>query len=529
MKRNIALLGAGRWGEKLLRVLYEREAVGWVYVRSLQKYKSLQEAYPGLHWTTDLSEIWRAEACQAVVIATPASTHPELIEAALLAGKDVFCEKPIAFSLGQVRRLAALAKEKARLLMGGHVLHYHPAVEALKQLLAEGKLGKLVAFHAERTGLGRFPLSEDALWGLAIHDLGLVQYLLPVEVEEIKAQAQQAVSSDKAEAVWVHLQLASGVKGEIFASWLYPERRRRLTLIGTEGMAVFSEDGEKPSLTFHAHRFVWHNGQVPTLYPAQSGEKVSLPSVEPLAVEMEHFLECVRTRSEPRTSVQALEPVIALAERIHRRLYPDAEAARTYFVHPTAIVDEEVEIGEGTKIWHFSHVLRGSRIGKNCVLGQNVVVGPFVRVGNNCKIQNNVSLYYGVELEDGVLCGPSCVFTNDKYPRAFIERRNEFLQTRVRQGATLGANATIMCGTTIGRFAMVGAGAVVLHDVPDHALVVGNPARQVGWVCECGETLRELQQDELYYCDRCDLTYRRTLKGLEKVAHPSDVGEAHQT
>jgi UDP-2-acetamido-3-amino-2,3-dideoxy-glucuronate N-acetyltransferase len=138
-------------------------------------------------------------------------------------------------------------------------------------------------------------------------------------------------------------------------------------------------------------------------------------------------------------------------------------------------------------------------------------------VGNNCKIQNNVSLYYGVELEDGVLCGPSCVFTNDKYPRAFIERRNEFLQTRVRRGATIGANATIMCGTTIGRFAMVAAGAVVTQDVPDHALVVGNPARQVGWVCECGETLEEKQPDSLYYCERCDLYYQRTLKGLEKI------------
>jgi UDP-2-acetamido-3-amino-2,3-dideoxy-glucuronate N-acetyltransferase len=242
-------------------------------------------------------------------------------------------------------------------------------------------------------------------------------------------------------------------------------------------------------------------------------EAVPFEVVEPLTAELQHFLSCIEGQATPQTPAEAILPAIALAERLYRQVRPEAAPALPYFVHPTALIDEEVEIGEGTKIWHFSHILRGSRIGKNCVLGQNVVVGPFVKVGNNCKIQNNVSLYYGVELEDGVLCGPSCVFTNDKYPRAFIERRNEFLQTRVRRGATLGANATIMCGVTIGQFAMVGAGAVVTQDVPDYALVVGNPARQVGWVCTCGETLSQ-RHEGLWHCQRCDTLYQETLKGL---------------
>lgn len=520
MSHGIALIGAGRWGEKLLRVLYQRGVLKRIYVRSPEKYESLRRTYPGVCWSSDLTEIWEDPGCRAVAIATPAPTHPELIERALRAGKDVFCEKPLAFSVAQVRYLADLAAEKGLLLMGGHILHYHPAVEVIQSFLAEGRIGRLLTFHAERTGLGRFPLTEDALWGLAIHDLGLLSYLLGTQPIEAKAHAQASTATVQADTVWIHLKYASGLQGEILASWTFPERRRRLTLIGTEGMLTFSEESEKPVLNYHAHRFIWHNGQDPHLKPADTVETIPVPATEPLAAEIDAFLQAIETRQEPRTSARALEPVIALAEKLHRQLFPEAEGSRDYFVHPTALVDENVEIGEGTKIWHFSHILRGSRIGKNCVLGQNVVVGPFVRVGNNCKIQNNVSLYYGVELEDGVLCGPSCVFTNDKYPRAFIERRNEFLQTRVRQGATLGANATIMCGTTIGRFAMVGAGAVVLHDVPDHALVVGNPARQVGWVCECGETLRELKPDELYYCDRCDLTYERTLKGLQKSTAP---------
>lgn len=159
------------------------------------------------------------------------------------------------------------------------------------------------------------------------------------------------------------------------------------------------------------------------------------------------------------------------------------------FIHPTAVVDAGAEIGAGSKIWHFCHVLAGSRIGERCILGQNVVVGPRVTVGAGCKVQNNVSLYESITLEDEVFCGPSCVFTNVLTPRAFVERKREFAPTLVKRGATIGANATIICGVTIGRYAMIGAGAVVTRDVPDYALVVGNPARRIGWVSRTGERL----------------------------------------
>ncbi|WP_374630627.1 acyltransferase [Ferrovibrio sp.] len=161
----------------------------------------------------------------------------------------------------------------------------------------------------------------------------------------------------------------------------------------------------------------------------------------------------------------------------------------SYYVHPSAIIDSDVQIGEGSKIWHFAHVLPGSRIGARCVLGQNTMVGPNVSLGDGCKLQNNVALYNGVTLEDDVFCGPSCVFTNVLTPRAFVERKNEFGPTLVKRGATIGANATIVCGHTIGAYAMIGAGAVVTKDVPDYALVVGNPARRIGWVSRTGERL----------------------------------------
>ena len=160
-----------------------------------------------------------------------------------------------------------------------------------------------------------------------------------------------------------------------------------------------------------------------------------------------------------------------------------------FFVHESSYIDDNVTIGSGTKIWHFSHIMSGSRIGGNCNIGQNVVIGPNAIIGNNCKIQNNISVYEGVELEDNVFCGPSMVFTNVYNPRCEISRRNEFRKTLVKTGATLGANCTIVCGVTIGRYAFIGAGAVVNRDVPDYALVVGNPGKQIGWMSAYGERL----------------------------------------
>ncbi|MCK4910294.1 MAG: N-acetyltransferase [Thermodesulfovibrionales bacterium] len=177
------------------------------------------------------------------------------------------------------------------------------------------------------------------------------------------------------------------------------------------------------------------------------------------------------------------------------------------FIHETAVVDEGAEIGAGSKVWHFSHILSGSQIGRDVIIGQNVMVGPDVSVGDGCKIQNNVSVYNGVTLEDGVFCGPSCVFTNVNNPRTFYSRKNAFESTLVRKGATLGANATIICGSTIGRFALVGAGAVVKGHVRDYSIVAGVPARHMGWACKCGEPLRFSGNAEAR-CATCQSTYR---------------------
>jgi UDP-2-acetamido-3-amino-2,3-dideoxy-glucuronate N-acetyltransferase len=181
----------------------------------------------------------------------------------------------------------------------------------------------------------------------------------------------------------------------------------------------------------------------------------------------------------------------------------------TYYVHPSAIIDDHVCIGEKTRIWCFTHVLSGSSIGKQCNIGQNVMIGPDVVIGNACKIQNNVSIYPGVTLEDQVFCGPSMVFTNVFNPRSHIPRMTELRPTLVKKGSTLGANCTVVCGHTIGQFAFIGAGAVVTKDVPDYALMMGNPATQTGWMCECGAKLNDVLQ-----CLICKQSYFTIETGL---------------
>lgn len=184
-----------------------------------------------------------------------------------------------------------------------------------------------------------------------------------------------------------------------------------------------------------------------------------------------------------------------------------------YFVHPSALVDQPCEIGSGTKIWHFSHVMAHARIGRGCVLGQNVFVASDVVVGDNVKIQNNVSLYTGVELEDDVFCGPSCVFTNVINPRSQVRRHDEYMRTLVRRGATIGANATIVCGATVGRYAFIGAGAVVRGDVPDYALMLGVPARRRGWMSRHGHRLTVRDADGALVCPQSGWRYAEDATG----------------
>src|SRR5262249_17233108 len=268
-------------------------------------------------------------------------------------------------------------------------------------------------------------------------------------------------------------------------------------------------------LVLYPHVITWKN-HLPIPAKAKA-VPVPVKSTEPLREECLHFLQCIQTRQAPRTDGAEGLRVLTVLQRCQAALqvkkpvapFGSVRPQPSYFVHPSAFIDDDVKIGEGTTIWHVSHILKNSQIGKNCRIGQNVLVGPNVTIGNTVKIQNNVSVYEGVTLEDGVFCGPSMVFTNVFNPRSEIRRMDELRPTLVRRGATLGANCTIVCGITVGQYAFIGAGAVVTKNVPDFALVVGNPGRIRGWMCQCGNRINFESENGRGACRACRQTYRK--------------------
>jgi UDP-2-acetamido-3-amino-2,3-dideoxy-glucuronate N-acetyltransferase len=512
---RVAVVGCGYWGKNLVRNFYELGALELVCDLNEEVIQKVREKYPQVKTTNEFSFVLKSNDVDAVVIATPASTHYTLAREALNAGKDVFVEKPLALKLSEGEELVNLAEKEGEILMVGHLLQYHPVVLKLKELIASGVLGKVQYIYSHRLNLGKLRTEENILWSFAPHDISVILGLLEEKPRNVSAFGEAYLQSEVYDVTLTVLDFPSQIKAHIFVSWLHPFKEHRLVIVGSEKMAVFDDTREEEKLSLYPHTIEWRGGKVPVAQKAQQ-EVVEVEFREPLRLECEHFLHCVKERKKPRTDgKEGLEVlrVLEIAEKSikegrGKKVFLGGREIRKseYYVHPTSIVDEGVEIGEGTKIWHFSHILKNTRIGENCILGQNVMVGPDVKIGNNVKIQNNVSVYKGVTLEDDVFCGPSCVFTNVINPRAFVERKKEFKETLVKRGATIGANATVICGVTIGEYALVGAGAVVSKDVPDYALVVGVPARQIGWVCRCGNTL-QFNQDKIASCN-CGEKYK---------------------
>jgi len=489
---KVACIGAGYWGKNLIRNFNDLKALSWVCDVDQDTRSRLATEYSTVQFTDTLDHVLADPEVAGVAISTPAETHGELVQLALQAGKDVFVEKPLCLSISEGEKLIGLASERRRVLMVGHLLWYHPAVLKLKELVEEGELGRIQYIYSNRLNLGKIRREENILWSFAPHDVSVILGLLGEMPDTIDAQGGNYLHNKIEDVTVSLLSFPSGVKAHIFVSWLHPFKEQKLIVVGDRKMAVFDDVERESKLKLYPHVINWKN-HLPVASRAEA-EPVPFDPGEPLRAECLHFLECIRTRQTPRTDGQEGLRVLAVLQQCQQALEVKASPSkatslkshRSYFAHESAFIDDNVEIGSGTKIWHVSHVLKNSRIGKSCRIGQNVVIGPNVDIGNGVKIQNNVSVYEGVSLEDDVFCGPSVVFTNVFNPRSEIRRMDELRPTLVRRGATLGANCTIVCGVTIGEYAFIGAGAVVVKDVPDFALIVGNPGKIIGWMCMCG-------------------------------------------
>lgn len=511
---KIAVIGAGYWGKNLIRNFDALGVLAAICDTKREAREEFEKMYPHVRVVDSFRHVLDEPAIEAVAVASPAEMHYRMVKEGLLSDKHVFVEKPLALHEEEGIELHELAEERKRILMVGHLLQYHPAVVKLKQLVSEGELGKIQYIYSNRLNLGKIRQEENILWSFAPHDISVILALTGEMPDRVSCVGANYLHRQVADVTLSNLSFPSGIRAHIFVSWLHPYKEQRLVVVGDRKMALFNDVEPEDKLLLYPHRIEWKD-HVP-VPDKKEAEKVPLEKKEPLREECLHFLDCIAQSLKPKTDGHEALGVLKVLQACQRSMEQEGKAVSLkgeeveaerpdVFVHETAEIDPGCEVGKGTRIWHFSHIIGGSKIGENCNIGQNVMIGPDVTIGNKVKIQNNVSVYPGVTLEDGVFCGPSMVFTNVYNPRSFIPRKDEIRPTRVREGATLGANSTIVCGHTIGRFAFVGAGAVVIDDVPDYALMTGNPAEIKGWMCRCG--IRLHFDNDQAACDACGMKY----------------------
>jgi len=520
---SVAVVGSGYWGKNLVRNLHELGALRLICDTDPARAPWAKEQYPGTSFTNSLESALNDDQIEAIVIATPAVTHFEMAKAALEAGKDVFVEKPLALQVHEGEQLVALAETNKKILMVGHILLYHPAVIKCSELISGGELGKIQYLYSNRLNIGKIRTEENILWSFAPHDISVMLALLNERPCAVSSQGANYLHHHIADVTMSQFLFPSGVQAHIFVSWLHPFKEQRLVVVGSDKMAVFDDTGDD-KLVLYPHKISWKD-RIPVAVKAEA-EPVPIEMKEPLRAECEHFLECIRSRRQPRSDGKEGLEVLRILRKCEESMEANrvvavakpatAEEEKPYFAHQTACVDEGCQIGKDTKIWHFSHIMKGARIGRNCIFGQNVLVANDVVIGNNVKVQNNVSIYTGTIIEDDVFLGPSCVLTNVTNPRSQIVRHDLYEKTTIRRGVTVGANATIVCGVELGRYAFIAAGAVVSRDVPDYALVKGVPARQTGWVSRHGIPLPRPDSEGIMVCPESGYRYKEVKPGVLK-------------
>jgi UDP-2-acetamido-3-amino-2,3-dideoxy-glucuronate N-acetyltransferase len=517
---SIAVIGAGAWGQNIIRNFHELGVLTTVCDVRGERLIKFKKQYPTTHVTTNYYDILNSDYINCVVIATPAATHYEIAKLALLAKKHVYVEKPLALTVEEARDLVNVAETKKCKLMVGHILRYHPAITKLKEIIDSGELGNIKYVYSRRLNIGKIRTEESILWSFAPHDISVILYLLNEQPESVYANGGGYVKNDIADVTLTMMDFPSGVKSHIFVSWLHPFKEQKLVVVGGKKMAVFDELTEE-KLFLYPHKIEWQQ-RIPVACKAEA-EVVPVDMSEPLKLECQHFLDCVENDHTPLTDgyegLRVLTILFAAQESFNNncrrvsldKIEREKPKRENVFIHSSALVDEACEIGKGTKVWHNSQIQAGAEIGKQCTIGHNCFIGAQAKLGNGVKLESNIDVWDLVTLEDYVFVGPSAVFTNDTNPRARFPKKKfpqygKWIPTVVKKGASIGANATIVCGVTIGKNAFVGAGTVVTKNVPDYAVVVGVPSKIIGWMCQCGTKL--IFKDNKASCSKCSCKYQ---------------------
>ena len=492
---SIGLIGGGYWGKNLIKdfnSLSVLHTICDINEKALLKYN---EKYPHIKTTTKWDDVLNDTNINAVCISLPAEMHYSFAKKSLMANKDVYIEKPITLDIREAEELINLAKEKNKILMVGHLLHYHPAIMKIKEMVNAGKIGKVKNIVANRLSLGIFRKHENVLWSFAPHDISVVLGLIKEMPQSVVCNGKDHINKGVHDVTNSILKFKDAYVN-INVNWLNPYKEQKMAIIGEKGMILFDDVSKDNKLTYFPE-YIQYSADIQSnpMPIKNNGENIEIDlSTSPLLIECRHFVECCMERKTPITDGEEGVRVLKVLDALNKSLIQNKEIfllekSTKYFTHETAIVDDGADIGKGTKIWHYSHICSGAKIGKNCNIGQNVYIAGDAIIGDNCKVQNNVSIYAGVEADDYVFFGPSCVLTNDINPRGMYSKNGKYIKTKLETGVTLGANCTIVCGNTIGKHSLIGAGAVICKNVEAYSIMVGNPGKKIGEIDDKGKRI----------------------------------------
>jgi UDP-2-acetamido-3-amino-2,3-dideoxy-glucuronate N-acetyltransferase len=495
--KKLGLIGAGYWGKNLVRDFYKLNVLKTVCDKDIDILEQHKLNYPNIIITTQWENILNDAEITSICISLPAELHYKFAKTALLKDKDVYIEKPITLNIDEVQELINIAKNNNKILMVGHLLNYHPVIIKIKEQLKNGLIGNIKHIISNRLNLGKFRTNENALWSLAPHDISIILSFLNNKLpDKIKCNGFSLITKDIHDTTNTILEYDNNIYVNINSSWLSPYKERKLTIIGDKGMIVF--DDVKHGFTVYKD-YLGYKDNIPITTNSTGVYYECDDKLSPLTIECKHFIDCCINRNNPLTDGEEGLRVLKVLTSCQNSLinngqiiYPNKinntviDKQSPIYIHPTATIDDGASIGNGTKIYHYTHISSDCIIGQNCNIGQNVYIAPGVVLGNGCKVQNNVSIYKGVICEDYVFFGPSCVLTNDLNPRAQYSKNGNYIETYIEKCATIGANATIICGNRIGHHALIGAGAVVTKNIEPNQIVVGNPAKVIGTIDEYG-------------------------------------------
>lgn len=559
---KIIVVGAGKWGLNHISTAHQLNALVAVvdpHPEALKQAQGRLSSGAKVDYFGDLSVALQTHPKASVVVATPPATHFSIARQAIRAGRHVLVEKPLCVNVHHAADLISLAEHENVTLMVDHLLQYNLQHRRLLQLVRTGFVGEVTRVRMSRMNFGTVRTEENVLWSFTPHDVSILLSLCGnQEPATVQCVGQKVVTCGIDDYIDMSLRFADGVQAQIEASWMHPLKERRLIVYGTKGALILNEaipDERAPKLQgfkWSAKRKADGSGvaiekQEEDLIRSLSSTSESKDAIgdlvdkSPLTLAMEHFLDCQSSKKVPQTDghegMRVLKVLSAAADSLSRDgarvdLSTGTQCPKV-FVHSTAVVDSGAIIGPGTKIWHFSHVMPGAKLGPSCNIGQNVYIGGKASLGRNVKVQNNVSLYDAVTIADDVFLGPSCVLTNVKTPRSHVSRKDAYMPTTIGKGATVGANATIVCGVRLGSYSFIGAGAVVTKDVPAHALVYGNPASIHGWVSTTGTKLIQVaevgDESKILHCTESKEVYCLYEKGQHGSGKPCLVLNKNST